>query len=75
MHGQVKAQEEGLDEALLHDDLVEVRQHVVDARQIGHQHFEAKRLGHIDQRNVDCIRSAKKRTFLAFVPASQRAQD
>lgn len=74
MHRHVKAQEKGLDEALLHDNLVKVSQHVVDARQIRHMHFESKRLGDIDDGDVNGVWSTKIGTFLSFVPSSYRAQ-
>ena len=55
MHGQVKAEEKGLNDALLHDNLIEVGQHVVYARQIRHHHLEAERFGNVDDRDVDLV--------------------
>jgi len=55
VHRQVKAEEERLYDALLHDDLVEVGEHVVYTRQIRHHHFESERLGNVYDRDVDLV--------------------
>ena len=70
MHRQVETEEKGLDQALLHHYLVEVGQHVVNAGQVRHQHFESKRLGDIDNWNVDLVGSAQVRAFVPLISAS-----
>lgn len=41
MDGQVETEEERLNDAFLHDNLVEVCQHIVNASKIGHMHLES----------------------------------
>jgi hypothetical protein len=72
---EVKAEEERLDQPLLHDDLIEVSQHVVDTCQVRHQQFEPKRLGNVDDWNMDLVWPAQVRTFVPFVAAPQRTQN
>lgn len=55
MDWQVKTEEKALNDALLHHYLVEVRQHVVDTRQVRHHHLEAEGFGHVDDGNVDLV--------------------
>ena len=67
MYGQVKAEVEGLDEALLHHDLVEVRKHIVNGGQVRHQHFESERFGDVHDRDMNLVWSPQVRSLMMFV--------
>ena len=67
MDRQVKAEEKALNDALLHHYLVEVRQHVVDTRQVRHHHLEAEGFGHVDDGDVDLVGPPKVGTFVLLV--------
>ena len=75
MDWQVKAEEEALNDALLHHDLVKVRQHVVDARQVRHHHLEAQRFRYVDDWYMNLVGAPKVRSFVLFVALSQQTQD
>ena len=67
MDWQVKAEEEGLDEALLHHDLVEVREHIINGGQVRHQHFESERFGDVHDRDMNLVWSPQVRSLMMFV--------
>lgn len=75
VNGQIEWKEQGLNNTLLHDDLVEIRQHVVDTGQIRHEHLKANRLGHVAKRSVELVWSSQVGTFVLFVPSSQSGQN
>lgn len=75
MHRQVEAEEKRLDQALLHHNLIEVGQHIVDTGQVRHKHFESKRLGDIHDWNVNLVGSAQVWAFVALVSTTQGAQN
>lgn len=75
VHRQVKTDEVGLNQTLLHHDLVEVGQHVVNTRQVWHVHFESERFGNIYNWAVNVIGPAQVGTLISLVTASQGAQD
>ena len=72
MSRQVKAEEKRLDKTLLHDNLVEVCEHVIDVCKCRHRHFEANRLGDVDDRHVNRIRPSQVGSFASFVAATER---
>ena len=59
----------------MHDDLIEIGQHVIDRCKGRHLHLKTERLGHVDNRNVDLIRTPQEGTFVSFILLSQRTQD
>ena len=67
MYWQVKAEEERLDKAFLHHDLVEVREHIVNGRQVRHQHFESERFGHVHDRDMNLVWPPQVRSLMMFV--------
>ena len=70
MDWQVKAEEEGLDKALLHHDLVEVREHIVNGRQVRHQHFESERFCDVHDRDMNLVWPPQVRSLMMFVSSA-----
>ena len=67
MNWQIKAEEEGLDDALLHHNLVEVSEHVVNGGQVRHQHFESERFGDVYDGDMNLVWPPQVGSLIVFV--------
>ena len=63
-----------MDDALLHHNLIEIREHVVYARQIRHLHLEAEGFGNVYDRDVYLIRSAQEWALVLLISRPELAK-